>query len=71
MNVSPEALPDVRFLSERTVSTRLGVSQPTMRRWRRAGIGPEWVRLGPARVGYAAAALTAWLAAQTRGAHAA
>jgi len=60
MNASTE------YLSERAVSQRLGVSQPTLRRWRRASIGPGWTRLGPARIGYNADTLAEWLAAQTR-----
>lgn len=55
-----------KYLTETEVAARLGVSRPTLYRWRRAGIGPAWTRLGPRRLAFDAAALDAWLASQER-----
>lgn len=56
------------YLTEAEVSARLGVSRASLSRWRRAGIGPAWCRLGPKRLGYVAGpdGLEAWLKAQER-----
>ena len=59
------------YLTEAEVSAQLGVSRPTLCRWRRAtlaghSVGPSFVRLGPKRIGYSADALALWLKAQER-----
>lgn len=53
------------MLTEAQLAERLGLSRPTLRRWRRAGGGPTWLRLG-ARVLYPVAGLDAWLASRER-----
>lgn len=52
--------------SEQEISRRIGVSRPTLQRWRRGGIGPTWYRLGPRRIVYPDSGLLEWLAAQER-----
>ncbi len=67
------------YLSETEVSARLGVSRPTLTRWRRltrngAPVGPPARVMGPRRVLYSVAELEAWEAAsahRTNGAQAA
>lgn len=49
------------------LATQLGVSLDTLKRWRRLKQGPAWVRVGR-QVRYAADAIDAWLAEQSRGA---
>ncbi len=53
------------MLTERKVAERLGVSRPTLRRWRSDGTGPTWFRIGR-RVMYPHAALETWIAARER-----
>lgn len=53
------------YLSPGKLAERLGVSEGTLHRWREAGMGPPWTRLGPRRIGYQVVALEAWEAART------
>lgn len=46
------------------VARQLGVKPQTLRMWRHAGRGPDYVRLGN-RVAYRRADLDAWIAART------
>jgi Helix-turn-helix domain len=39
-------------LTTAEVAKRLRLSEPTLRDWRRRGIGPVWFRLGPLKVFY-------------------
>jgi hypothetical protein len=39
-------------LTTAEVAKRLRISEPTLRDWRRRGIGPQWFRLGPLKVFY-------------------
>jgi hypothetical protein len=39
-------------LTTAEVAKRLRLSEPTLRDWRRRGIGPQWFRLGPLKVFY-------------------
>lgn len=54
-------------LSCREASRIIGVSTRTLTRWRQAGEGPPWVKLGGATspVRYPAAGLKAWQDART------
>lgn len=54
------------MLSESQVAERTGMSRASIKRWRRQGIGPRWIRVGPKRVLYPTDALDAWLSAQER-----
>ncbi len=49
------------LLKERAAADRLGVCASTLRRWRWAGYGPEWIKLGGA-VRYAPEALARFIA---------
>lgn len=42
----------------------LGMSPSALKRWRRVGGGPEYVRLSGTKVGYRRAALDAWVTAR-------
>lgn len=55
------------YLSEADFSTQLGIDIRTARRWRRAGTGPPFVRLGKG-VLYPAAKFQTWLAKRVEGA---
>ena len=52
------------ILTERDVSTWLGISEPTLFRHRREGTGPKFIRLSPRRVAYRRSAVEAWLASR-------
>jgi hypothetical protein len=39
-------------LTTAEVAKRLRLSEPTLRYWRRRGIGPQWFRLGPLKIFY-------------------
>jgi len=49
------------LLSTRSASAYTGVSEDTLARWRRQGIGPRWVRIGPRLVRYPRHALDQFL----------
>jgi NADH/NAD ratio-sensing transcriptional regulator Rex len=49
-------------LNERQAAERIGVRPTTLRRWRKIGVGPAYVRLGPSRIGYRVEALDAYVA---------
>jgi len=51
----------VAAISEREAARYLGLSEPTLRRHRREGTGPRYVRLSANRLGYRPADLDAWL----------
>jgi predicted DNA-binding transcriptional regulator AlpA len=50
--------------SPEEVSARLRVSGATLSRWRKAGTGPVFIRLGSKRIRYVDADVDAWLAAR-------
>jgi predicted DNA-binding transcriptional regulator AlpA len=50
------------LISETTVAAETGVSRNTLRTWRAAGIGPEWIRIGPRLVRYRRSAVDQWIA---------
>ena len=49
-----------KYLDQAAMARRLGVTKRTLERWRAAGNGPPYVRLGPRRVVYDEAACDAW-----------
>lgn len=49
------------ILTPEEAAARLHLSQGTLKKWRIAGKGPKFIRLGRNRVRYAAADLIAWL----------
>jgi predicted DNA-binding transcriptional regulator AlpA len=54
-----------RFVhSARTTSKLLDVSEDLLRRWRKTGEGPDYVRLGVRRIGYHPDDIERWLAAR-------
>ena len=53
------------YVTEREFSEMYHVSRRTAQRWRRAGDGPCWVRIGPRRVVYRLADVEAWAASRT------
>jgi predicted DNA-binding transcriptional regulator AlpA len=56
------------FLRTEPAAKFLGVSPRTLEKWRRQGIGPEWVRLGARLVLYDVRKLEAELAAKAKAA---
>jgi predicted DNA-binding transcriptional regulator AlpA len=56
-----------RLLSEPEVAKFLGVSHECVRRWRYAGTGPRYVRLGDRLIRYELAAVQEWLRARGQG----
>jgi excisionase family DNA binding protein len=54
------------YLTESEVAELLKVSVGTLRRWRREGTGPPWLRLGRG-VRYLRAEVNAWAARQREG----
>ncbi len=55
------ALPTDR-MTEAEAAERIGVCIRTLQRYRAAGTGPEWSRIGPRRVRYMRQHVDAWLA---------
>ena len=53
------------LLSPEQAAEVLGVSKPTLARWRCNGVGPVFVKVG-AKVGYTQADLVAWVAGNRR-----
>jgi predicted DNA-binding transcriptional regulator AlpA len=49
------------LLTERELSTWLGISEPTLFRHRRDGTGPSFIRLSTRRVAYRRSAVEEWL----------
>ena len=64
MTMGFETDPD-RWLSERETAALLGLGVGTVRRYRRAGVGPAWSRLGTRLVRYRRADVIAWARAQS------
>jgi predicted DNA-binding transcriptional regulator AlpA len=54
------------ILSEREVSSWLGVSEPTLFRHRRDGTGPKFIQLSARRIAYRRKAIEEWLKAHER-----
>ena len=57
----------VVLLTPHAVAQLLHVSERTLQNWRRAGHGPQWIKVGPGLVRYDQAALDDWLAQNRRG----
>lgn len=53
-----------QHLTERQTAALLGLSVDTMRRYRAAGIGPKWARLGIRVVRYRRADVITWARGQ-------
>ena len=56
---------DKRLLTEKELSTWLGLSLPTLQRMRSKGGGPKFIRLGFRRLAYRPSDVEDWLAART------
>lgn len=54
-----------RLLDTAAVSVRLGVHENTLKRWRRTGTGPRYIRVSRSRVRYRVRDLESWLSANT------
>jgi predicted DNA-binding transcriptional regulator AlpA len=63
--MSITARPQLEYCDERLLAQTLAVSISTIRRWRRTGDGPSFVRFGKS-VRYRIADVEAWVAAKTR-----
>ena len=50
----------------RAAAERLGLSVSTLAKWRVAGEGPKWIKLGNAKVAYDEADLIEWLDSRKR-----
>jgi predicted DNA-binding transcriptional regulator AlpA len=57
----------MRYLSEHEVSELTGISIKTLQRWRLAGKGPKFRKLGGRSVRYLVSDIEAWLQAQPSG----
>lgn len=55
------------WLNEKQVAKITGMSLASVRRWRRLGQGPKWVRVGIAAVRYKDTDVTAWLESRPTG----
>lgn len=55
-----------KLVNERIVAERLGLSVKTVQKWRDAGHGPAWVRVGPRAVRYSERAIARYLEANER-----
>lgn len=53
-----------RLLTADDLRTRFTLSRTTVFRWRRMGLFPDPIRLGPARVAWRESDIAAWLAAR-------
>ncbi len=63
--------PDDEFLSQAAAQAWLGgISRATLWRWRRDGVGPVPVQLGPRKIGYQVSELRRFAAERTGGANA-
>lgn len=49
-----EVMTEAQFAEEHNVSVR------TAQRWREVGAGPEFIRIGPRRIGYRRSVVDAW-----------
>ena len=49
------------LLTTTEVAAQLRVTVRSLQRWRTAGLGPWFVRLGPRKIAYAGAELRKWL----------
>jgi predicted DNA-binding transcriptional regulator AlpA len=54
-----------RLLTEKELSTWLGLSLPTLQRMRSKGGGPKFIRLSLRRVGYRSTDVEEWLVTRT------
>ena len=61
MTISPASMASVEST---VIAPMIGVKEPTLKAWRRKGIGPPYVRFGN-RVRYRICDVEAWLAANT------
>lgn len=61
----PAVIRSERLLNESEASDLLRIAVPTLRRWRWAGRGPRFVKVGRA-VRYDPSELRQWVSAQTR-----
>lgn len=54
-------IPTRAVLSSKEAAQYIGVSHPTLERWRADGEGPAFIKLGARRIGYRISALDRWL----------
>jgi predicted DNA-binding transcriptional regulator AlpA len=54
------------LISEAQVAKLLGVSLPSIYRWRLMGVAPPFIALGPRRIAYKPSDVLAWLEARKR-----
>lgn len=50
-----------QFYKPKELAAELGVAEVTLWRWRRDGVGPRAIRLGPHAIRYARADVADWL----------
>jgi predicted DNA-binding transcriptional regulator AlpA len=66
MDFSAE-LAAIKLIDEPTAAERLGLKAITLQDWRRRGIGPPFLRLGPKTIRYRVKDLAEWQSARTEG----
>ena len=54
------------LISEKQLQDILGVGFQTLKRWRKAGMGPPYIALGPRRLAYRPSDVKEWLEARQR-----
>jgi predicted DNA-binding transcriptional regulator AlpA len=62
-----EELAAIKLIDEPTAAERLGLKAITLQDWRRRGIGPPFLRLGPKTIRYRVKDLAEWQSARTEG----
>lgn len=55
-----------RFIDDRTLSERVGISRSALQHWRLIGQGPPFIRIGKKKIIYDWEVVQAWLAANTQ-----
>lgn len=52
---------DQTLMDEAALASKLKISKSLLRKWRRLGIGPKWLKLGGKTVRYRSSDLHEWL----------
>lgn len=65
-----DSRPQPVYLTPAQFCARHNISPATALRWRKAGLGPAWVRMGPRNVSYRLSDCEAWAAGSTFVSHA-
>lgn len=64
MAQTTDAMTDVMYVGSVKAGEIIDATAPTLKRWRRQGIGPKYIRIETGRVRYRVSDLKDWLDAQ-------